>query len=148
MDGLWASFLISIPSLPPLFELELEALNHIFQLIDQEGFCLNSTFGRHSHSFGRQTRGRHHHCAGRVIDLAVRRAGTWFLADAKHEVVRAVFRQLLTNHPSVCTVPLRNLAVVSFNFRHLWLPNLWKAALQRSLTQPFKSFYKPLFLLI
>ena len=38
------------------------------------------------------------------------RAGTWLLADAKHEVVKAVFRQLLTNHPSVCAVPVSSMA--------------------------------------
>ena len=43
-------------------------------------------------------------------------AGTWLLADAKQEVVKAVFRQLLTNRPSVCAVPSRKLAGVSFSF--------------------------------
>lgn len=52
------------------------------------------------------------------------RAGTWFLADAKHEVVKVVFMHLLTKHPSVCAVPLKKLAVVSFHFCYLQLSNL------------------------
>lgn len=102
IDGLWASFLISIPSLPPLFGLELEALNHIFWLIYEQGFGLNSTIGRHTNSFGRHTRGRQHHCAGRVMDPVMRRAGIWFLADAKHEVLRKGFSGSFLQITPVC----------------------------------------------
>ena len=54
--------------------------------------------------------------AARLRALVMGRAGTWLLADAKHEVVKAVFRQLLTSPPSVCAGPWRKLAAASFGF--------------------------------